>query len=221
MRSCCIWLLHSVRKKYECFLPKCLRLLASSCKSKGILKFGLCNCFITAVSSAVCFSWTNPSHFVRILTHLTFWEKRYMYVHINSGTPCLYEHNSFQAKKTVHTEGQRIMTQNSKACTQRCCLFFIERHTKQFTNKNPNKMQQQINFFYYSIFIWSSTFFGRHSAHHQEPKTALAASGFSYMEGCLHVTSGTLCLTTSTNYTSKQPSTYEKPEAASAVLGSW
>jgi len=29
-----------------------------------------------------------------------------------------------------------------------------------------------------------------------------------------------LCLTISTNYTYKQPSTYEKPEAASAVLGS-
>jgi hypothetical protein len=35
-----------------------------------------------------------------------------------------------------------------------------------------------------------------------------------------HTLSGTLCLTTSTNYTSKQPSTYEKPEAASVVLGS-
>jgi len=33
--------------------------------------------------------------------------------------------------------------------------------------------------------------------------------------------SGTLCLTTSTNYTSKQPFTYEKPEAASVVLSSW
>jgi len=32
--------------------------------------------------------------------------------------------------------------------------------------------------------------------------------------------SGTLCLTTSTNHTYKQPSTYEKPGAASAVLGS-
>ena len=29
-----------------------------------------------------------------------------------------------------------------------------------------------------------------------------------------------LCLTTSTDYTSQQLSTYEKPEAASAVLGS-
>jgi len=27
-----------------------------------------------------------------------------------------------------------------------------------------------------------------------------------------------VCLTTSTNYTSKQPSTYEKPEVASAVF---
>jgi hypothetical protein len=33
-------------------------------------------------------------------------------------------------------------------------------------------------------------------------------------------TRGTLCLTTSTNYTSKQSSRCEKPEAASAVLGS-
>jgi hypothetical protein len=32
--------------------------------------------------------------------------------------------------------------------------------------------------------------------------------------------SGTLCLTMATNYMSKQPSMYEKPEAASAVLGS-
>jgi hypothetical protein len=32
--------------------------------------------------------------------------------------------------------------------------------------------------FYYSVFIWSSTCFGRHTSHHQEPKTALAASVF-------------------------------------------
>jgi hypothetical protein len=34
------------------------------------------------------------------------------------------------------------------------------------------------------MFIWSSTCFGRHTAHHQEPKIALAASGISYVEGC-------------------------------------
>jgi hypothetical protein len=37
---------------------------------------------------------------------------------------------------------------------------------------------------FYFIFIWSSTCFGRHTAHHQEPKTALAASGFADMDGC-------------------------------------
>ena len=33
---------------------------------------------------------------------------------------------------------------------------------------------------FYFIFMWSSTCFGRHTAHHQEPKTALAVSGFAY-----------------------------------------
>jgi len=44
-------------------------------------------------------------------------------------------------------------------------------------------MQQCIRI-YYSIFTWSSTCFGRHTAHHEEPKTALTASGFAYVEGC-------------------------------------
>jgi hypothetical protein len=71
---------------------------------------------------------------------------------------------------------------------------------------------------YFSIFIWSSTCSGRHTSYHQKPNTALAASGFSYMEGCWTCSCWTL--TTSTTYTSQQPSTYEKPEAASVVLGS-
>jgi len=37
---------------------------------------------------------------------------------------------------------------------------------------------------FYFIFTWSSTCFGRHTAHNQEPKTALAASGFAHVEGC-------------------------------------
>ena len=52
-----------------------------------------------------------------------------------------------------------------------------------FMKKNPTR-RNNVSKFYYSIFIWSSTCFGRHTAHHQEPKTALAASGFSYMESC-------------------------------------
>jgi hypothetical protein len=46
-----------------------------------------------------------------------------------------------------------------------------------------NKMQQCIKI-YYSMFVWSSACFGRHTAHHQELKTALAASGFAYVKGC-------------------------------------
>jgi hypothetical protein len=53
----------------------------------------------------------------------------------------------------------------------------------QFMKKNPTGCNS-VSKYYYSLFIWSSTFFGRHTAHHQEPKTALAASGFSYIEGC-------------------------------------
>jgi hypothetical protein len=33
-------------------------------------------------------------------------------------------------------------------------------------------------------FKWRSTCFGRHIAHHQEPKTAQRTSGFVYVEGC-------------------------------------
>jgi hypothetical protein len=44
-------------------------------------------------------------------------------------------------------------------------------------------MQQFIRI-YYSMFIWSWTCFGRHTAHHQELKIELAASGFAYVKGC-------------------------------------
>jgi len=37
---------------------------------------------------------------------------------------------------------------------------------------------------FYFIFIWSPTCFGLHTAHHQEPKTTVAASGFACVEGC-------------------------------------
>jgi len=53
----------------------------------------------------------------------------------------------------------------------------------QFIKKNPTGCNN-VSKFYYSIFIWSLTCFGRHTAYHQEPKTALEASGFSYVEGC-------------------------------------
>jgi hypothetical protein len=52
-----------------------------------------------------------------------------------------------------------------------------------FIKKNPTRCNN-ISKFYYSIFTWSSTCFGRHNAHHQEPIPGLAASVFSYVDGC-------------------------------------
>ena len=54
------------------------------------------------------------------------------------------------------------------------CPCIIVRSIK----KNPTRCNN-VSKFYYSIFIWSSTCFGWHITHHQEPKSALAASGFS------------------------------------------
>jgi hypothetical protein len=77
------------------------------------------------------------------------------------------------------------------------CLQFIKKIPKRCNN---------VSKFCYSIFIWSSTYFGWHTVHHQELKTALAAPGCSYVEGCWTCSwwtlSGTLCLTMSTSYTS-------------------
>jgi len=65
-----------------------------------------------------------------------------------------------------------------------------------FIKKDPTRWNN-VSKFYYFIFIWSSTCFGRHTARHQEPKTALVASGFSYVEGCWTCSwwtlSGTYC----------------------------
>jgi hypothetical protein len=78
--------------------------------------------------------------------------------------------------------------------------------------KNPTRCNSVSKFYF--RFIWSLTCFGRHTSHHQELKIALAVSGFAYVEGwwpcsCVQQLHG------------HQPSTYVKPEAASAVLGSW
>ena len=68
-------------------------------------------------------------------------------------------------------------------------------------------------------------FWGGHTAHHQEPKNALAASGFAYMEGCLYVYLVDVVRHSVPDNVHQlhvqHPSTYEKPEAASAFLGSW
>jgi hypothetical protein len=72
---------------------------------------------------------------------------------------------------------------------------------------------------YYSMFKWGSIYFGRHTAHHQQLKTALAASGFAYMKGCW--TLSLLDAVASSNLSVQQAFIYAKPEAANAVLSSW
>jgi len=56
-------------------------------------------------------------------------------------------------------------------------------HHSTIHTEKSKKMQQCIKI-YYSVFIRSSTCFGRRTAHHQEPKALPAASGFAYVEGC-------------------------------------
>jgi hypothetical protein len=71
-------------------------------------------------------------------------------------------------------------------------------HHSIILKENPTRCNNVLNFYF--IFIWSSISFGRHTAHHQEPKNALAASGFAYLEGCWTCRCWTL--PTSSNFTS-------------------
>ena len=68
--------------------------------------------------------------------------------------------------------------------------------------------------------IWNSTCLGRHTAHHQEPKTALAARLWFCTRGRLLDVYLLDAVSVQQPHV-QQPSTYAKPEAASAVLGSW
>jgi len=68
-------------------------------------------------------------------------------------------------------QSEEISTANSKQ------YLLNTNNNKIFVKKNPTRCKS-VSKFYYSIFIWSPTCFGRHTAHHQEPKTALAASGY-------------------------------------------
>jgi hypothetical protein len=57
--------------------------------------------------------------------------------------------------------------------------------------ENPTRCNSVSKFYF--IFIWNSTCFGRHTAHHQELKTALAAYGFAYVEDLLYRYQTSLC----------------------------
>ena len=81
--------------------------------------------------------------------------------------------------------------------------------------ENPTRCNN-VSRFYYPVFIWSLTCFGRHTAHHQVPKTALETSGFACVEGwwtCRWWTlSGTVPVPDNVHQLHiHQPSTHAKP----------
>jgi len=140
----------------------------------------------------------------------------------------------YDAVSTSDATRQRIIIGTSvtlNTCWVASSVAFFSRiHwlTTDYSYNSQRKIQQGVTMyqnFYYSIFIWSSTCFGRHTAHHQEPTAALAASGSSYVEGCWTSSwwtlSGTLCLTTSANYTSNNLPRMKNQRLPVQFLGSW
>ena len=79
-------------------------------------------------------------------------------------------------------------------------------------------MQQCIKILLFLILNEAPICFRQHTTHHQEPKTAQAASGFAYVEGCQTCYLRTLPDNVQELHV-RQPSTYAKPEATCAVLG--
>jgi len=63
-------------------------------------------------------------------------------------------------------------------------------HHSKIHKEKSNKMQKCIKILLFHIYMKLNMFFGRHTVHHQEPKTALAGSGFSYVEGFGRVVGG-------------------------------
>jgi len=71
-----------------------------------------------------------------------------------------------------------------KLITLHCNRFEVKYATKRcylIHKENPTRCNSVPKFYF--IFIWRSICFGRHTAHHQKPKTAEAASGFAYVKG--------------------------------------
>jgi len=58
-------------------------------------------------------------------------------------------------------------------------------HHSTIRKEKSDKMQQCIKIFIVSYLYEAQHVLGDKTAHHQESKTAQAASGFSYVEGCL------------------------------------
>ena len=121
---------------------------------------------------------------------LFLWKLHLFYKHMNEPWSFLRELKFIQHLRwwTWHSFCW-VITFSSRLVDSQCfegtCRLLDVRgcgHHSIIHTENPTRCNSVSK--YYFIFIWSSTCFGRHTAHHQEPKTALTASGFAYVEGC-------------------------------------
>jgi hypothetical protein len=86
-------------------------------------------------------------------------------------------------------------------------------HHSKIHKEKSDKMQQCIKIVLFHTYM-KLNMFRVTTAYYQEPKTTLATYGFSYVKGCWTLSGKVQQLHV------QQPSTYEKPESVSAVLGS-
>jgi hypothetical protein len=90
------------------------------------------------------------------------------------------------------------------------------------SHKNPTRCNNILTFFI--SYLYEAQHVSGDTAHHQEPKTALAASGFACVEGCWTCSCWMLWGRVRDSVQQLhvyQSSMHAKPEAASRVLGSW
>jgi hypothetical protein len=102
---------------------------------------------------------------------------------------------------------------NATECTDYASNSFLQRKLK--------KMQQYQNFII-PYFKWSPTCFGLHIAHHQEPKTAEVAFGFTYVESCRTCCCWTLSGSINQRlllHTHTHTAHHQEPETALAASG--
>jgi hypothetical protein len=99
-----------------------------------------------------------------------------------------------------------------------CCGFV---HHSIIDMENPTRCHSASKFYF--IFIWSLTCFGRQTAHHEAPKTTIAASVFACVEGCwtcgYWALSGSVCQRPATTHLT----TFHvcKTRGCQCSLGSW
>ena len=100
------------------------------------------------------------------------------------GTSASYRHdNESQLLPTVFSKGQQIHSHNMKCVTWCSVSLLGAKRRKRNSHRNSQKdatVNQNLLFHVYT----SATCLGGKTAHHQEPKTALASSGFAYVKGC-------------------------------------